>query len=425
MSSSRVRVVGAALLLASACVAQEDPLSLDPMGEEGILPQPSVWWVAPEPLDTQAAERQREVDQYIARELYRGYAIVDTTQTYSGDLIDWVDPDSVPGSTIEPPPPVTADELATPAGVELQRTELDDHPELRGPEGTIPFVRPRFADYVRGGSGEATFGDYLARAAGGQPYGWNRLYAGYYKNVSHTMVAGYVDNLVGQVDWGTFSLIEVASHCPGYDPPNTAELVGAVVSKDMASFYDDLLRVRVEFFTRGFTRQGTNIGGWDGKVGGFVAAAGRPYGPNTPVTQSVVGSSQYESFFRIQNYGGNWWIAHNGNWLGYYPGWLFDLMPYQGCTAAWYGEVYDPTPTDWTTTDMGSGYYAAAGYRKAAYVRDPYYGTASGAWWADGATVMGPTDPACYTDTSMYSGAAPWERYFYLGGPGGNAWNCY
>ena len=217
----------------------------------------------------------------------------------------------------------------------------------------------------------------------------------------------------------------MASICRGYDPPTTGELVGAVVSKDMANFYDDLLRVRVEFFAGGFARQGNNLGGWDGKVGGFVAAPGRPYGPNTPVTQSVVGSSQYESFFKIQYYGGNWWIAHNGNWLGYYPAGLFNQMRFQGCTAAWYGEVYDPTPTDWTTTDMGSGYYAAYGYRKAAYVRDPYYANASGAWWADGATVMGPSDPACYTDTSMYSAAAPWERYFYLGGPGGNAWNCY
>lgn len=410
----------AATLLGAACLEVEEPMSGAEEDGEAALPAPTLWRVTPPRLAPDAEERQREVDHYIADQLYDGYEIVETTQMYSGDLVDWVDPDSVPGSNVEPPPPIPASELVTPPGVELQRTELDDHPELRGPEGTIPFVRPRFADYVRGDSGDATLGDYLARGASGQLYGLNRLYAGYYKTVPNTMVAGYVDNLVGQVDWGTFSLIEVATHCPGPDEPRTGELVGAVVSKDMANFYDDLLRVRVEFYSRG-----RGIGGWDGRAAGFVAAIGRPYGPNTPVTQSVVGSSQYESFFKIQNYGGNWWIAHNGNWLGYYPGSLFNLIRYQSCKAAWYGEVYDPTPTDWTTTDMGSGYYAAAGFRRAAYVRDPYYASATGSWWADGAIVMGPTDAACYTDTSMFSGAAPWERYFYLGGPGGNAWNCY
>ncbi|HEU5057720.1 MAG TPA: hypothetical protein VFU21_14400, partial [Kofleriaceae bacterium] len=170
----------ALVLLVAGCASEEDAgVWSDPASDgEAILPGPTVWRVAPEELDRQADARQREVDRYIADELYRGYAIVETTQTHAGDLVDWVDPDSVPGSQIEPPPPIAAAELATPPGVSLQRTELDEHPELRGPEGTIPFTRPRFADYVRGQSGHASLTDYLAARPGGQPAGWNRLYAG-------------------------------------------------------------------------------------------------------------------------------------------------------------------------------------------------------------------------------------------------------
>ena len=166
-----------------------------------------------------------------------------------------------------------------------------------------------------------------------------------------------------------------------------------------------------------------------GQVAGFVPAAGRPYGPNALLAQSVIGGyPQYESPFKIQNHNGNWWIAHNGNWLGYYPGYLFDLMHYQGCQTLWYGEVYDPTPTDWTWTDMGSGYFSVFGNKWAAHVRNPWYGYGSSSWWADDPikppVPMLPQDWACYTSTGILKGASPWDRAFYLGGPGGDAFGC-
>jgi hypothetical protein len=217
----------------------------------------------------------------------------------------------------------------------------------------------------------------------------------------------------------------MATYCPGANVPYTAELVGAVVSRDLVSFGDAQLRLRVEFFTSGWYKQGNYLGGWDGAVAGFVAAAGRPYGPNATVSASVPGGAQYESNFKIQNYNGNWWIAHNGNWLGYYPGSMFDLIRWKGCQAQWYGEVYDPTPTNWTWTDMGTGYQASVGFRWAAHVRNPFYASPAGvSYWPDSPIAMGPSDAHCYTESSFRIGAAPWDRSFYLGGPGGNGPGC-
>lgn len=421
------RPVLLATLLCAGCLGAEEDATSDPAIDPddiaaSALPEPSVWRVEPEPLSPDARRRQLEVDRYIRDELYRGYEIVDTTQTFAGDVVDWVDPASVPGSQIEPPPPISADELATPAGVELQRTELDEHPELRGPAGSIPIVRPDFAAYVGGTSGDLSLAEHLARK---QPGAWGvyRYFAGWRQTVQNTGVDAFINQSINQVEAGTFSVMEELTQCDGPTPSTTIELVGAAVSKDLANFSDSVLRLRVEFLTAGYA-QGNNVGGWDGTVAGFIPAAGRPYGPNAAVTPSTPGGTQRESHFRIENYYGNWWISHNGNWLGYYPGYLFDLMHYQGCTTRWYGEVYDPTPQSWTWADMGSGYYPSVGYKWAATFRNPFYMVGASAYWPGAVSEVVPKNDSCYTKSSITTGVSPWDRYFYLGGPGSPALGC-
>ena len=85
----------------------------------------------------------------------------------------------------------------------------------------------------------------------------------------------------------------------------------------------------------------------------------------------------------------------------------------------------DPTPTDWTWTDMGSGAFASAAFAYAAYVKNPMYRSIFGAeLYPDMNLSMGPVDAACYTRSPLTTGAAPWNRFFYLGGPGGDAAGC-
>jgi hypothetical protein len=108
--------------------------------------------------------RQDEVGRYLAG-VYeqKGYKIKATIRMPSGDIYDWIDAASVPGSDAEPPPSPCP-------GCRLPKTELDLYPELRGPPGTMPFVRSSFFDpYIRGGTGatslEDFIGHYMVRSA--------------------------------------------------------------------------------------------------------------------------------------------------------------------------------------------------------------------------------------------------------------------
>jgi hypothetical protein len=410
----------------AASDASGDP-EVDDVAEAPLasLPRPTVTRVELPTSSPDESRRHQEVEQYLARR-YRGKRIVETTQTYAGDIIDWLDPDTVPGSRAEPPPRPSPESLRPAPGKELQLTELDLFPELRGPEGTIPIVRPTFERYVRGETRATSIDDFIKHdQAAGQPGGQFRLYSGIAASAVNQDAAGWFNQFSGDVEPGTFTLIELTTACRGSSPSTTMELIGIVASRDRANFGNSDLRLQVEFLSAGPSAIGNNVGGWDGNVTGFVPAAGRPYGPGVLLTGSTVNGTQYESRFEIKRSGSNWWVNHNGNWLGYYPASLFDLITTNGCESDWYGEVFDPTPTDWTWTDMGSGLLSSAGAGKAAYVRDPFYADATGvSQWPSGSISMVPVDSACYTRSTLFSSAAPWERYFYLGGPGGDATGC-
>jgi hypothetical protein len=406
------------------------------------LPEPAIRRAAVRELKPEQLMRAREVEQHIAAR-YAGYRILDTVETYGGDIIDYIDAGTVPGSDAEPPPSPTAEEMALPPGVQLQRTEVDEHPELRGPAGSIAMVRPRFDTYLSGESGAKSLPEHLRmlsnqsravkeanaqsrKQVAGQPAGQFRLYGGYNKFVNHTRLVSYINEFSGSIQASTFSLMEMATVCPGANMATTLELVGATISRDRLNFgyVDSVPRIQVEFATAG-TSMGDFVGGWDPNVRGFVPKAGRPYGPGATLTGSTVGGNQFESRFEITLSGGNWWIGHNGNWLGYYPGNLFNLINTKGCQAHWYGEVFDGTPASWTSTNMGSGLFANEGYGRAAYFRQPFYtNTAGVALWLDAPVISAPIDNKCYTTSALKVGAAPWERSFFLGGPGGEAAGC-
>jgi hypothetical protein len=396
------------------------------------LPEPAIRRVDPPTWNDEQQRRQQEVERLLLQR-YQDYRIVETTQTYSGDIIDWVDPTTVPGSQVEPPRSSLRSSLRssfedrrTPPEVERQQTELDRYPELRGPMGTIPIFRPRFEPYVFGDTDAESLDDFIQNhQASGQPAGRNRLYAGISSMIASQSMEGDINQFAGDVQTNTFSLIEAAVACRGLNEATTMELVGAVVSRDRKNFHNSVTRLQVEFLTRGGSAIDDDVGGWDTLVTGFIPAAGRPYGPGVLVYGSTQYGLQYEAHFEIKNVNGDWWIAHQGNWLGYYPRHLFDMLSISACESAWYGEVFDPTPTDWTWTDMGSGLFADQGFRLASYVRGMSFKDIWGTkHWVDFHFDMSQVDPACYTKTPMGIDPAPWERYFYLGGPGGDAAGC-
>jgi hypothetical protein len=381
--------------------------------------------------------------------------------------ISWIDPSTVEGSQEEPPPLPTPEEMQLPDGVELQLTELDAFPEFRWPEG-IPVLRPSFWAYVLGLSGATSLEDFLTtfvvpgappNPIDPDPY---RLYAGTTSVVDNQGANVSINSFYGLIEPGTMSLLEMQVGCKEFG--EMWQAVGIASSRHWAlagfpNFGDFVLRLQVEFFTDGTAAQGNGVGGWSGtwSVTDFVPAQNAPYGPGAafaPHTVSTVGGPQYESLYQIRrlvdsNGYANWWVGHNGHWLGYYPGRLFaqapvSLLSAKACEVSWYGEVHDPTPVPlpnpppesppegWTWTDMGSGFSAEAGWPNAAYFRNPSYISLDAA----GTPLWPPSDPSitsdipadlynpeCYTKTALTSGPSPWDRFYFVGGDGKEPWN--
>lgn len=405
-------------------------LACTPEPRPGLrMPEPIEWRV---PLPNYTEEQLRHYDEVQAFlvEHYKGYAIAYTTQNYSGDIIDWVDPASVEGSQVEAPPPISDVELELSPGVELQKAEMDAHPELRElpatvPAGAIPMVRPSFEDYILGQTDAGSFEEFLVREEGGRTDGVNRLYAGWTTVVDNWGGGAQISHYAGAVEQNSFSLTELAVSCDGPDKTTTLELVGIVASQDRKNFGNDQLRVQVEFFSQG-VKYGDGIGGWHGRRLGFVPLAGAPYAPGTVLEPvSTPGGAQHRSVLKILYFFGGWWLAHNGNWLGYYPFDLFDLIGTGACEISYYGEVLDTTPADWTHTDMGSGEFADKG--------DGYAGHISKMTYYEPTTItpmapqnfgsMGPKDAKCYTASVLFTDVVN-GVHFYYGGPGGDAPGC-
>lgn len=134
---------------------------------------------------------------------------------------------------------------------------------------------------------------------------------------------------------------------------------------------------------------------------------------------SVYGGAQYSLALTAYLSGGNWWLYAGGtaasNAIGYYPASLYGTGPLatHASDVDYGGEVVDVTA--WPP--MGSGAFASEGWQHAAYQRDIYFfPTAGGSQWA---SLTGDQASAnCFT-ISVASTSAPWNEYFFFGGPGG------
>ena len=131
---------------------------------------------------------------------------------------------------------------------------------------------------------------------------------------------------------------------------------------------------------------------------------------------STVGGPQYEVALGFYLYQGNWWLAVDNDWVGYYPGSLFrggQLTRYAQ-SIAYGGETVGTT--SWPP--MGSGQFASAGWPLAAYHRVIKYWDSAGAGYDPSLTPSQPF-PACFIIAGPAWGSG---IYFFFGGPGGG--NC-
>lgn len=121
---------------------------------------------------------------------------------------------------------------------------------------------------------------------------------------------------------------------------------------------------------------------------------------------------------------GNWWLGLGDNMLiGYWPAELFTHLADHATMVEWGGEIVNSRCNgEHTSTQMGSGHFAEAGFGKASYFRNLEIvdsdNSLSSVWSIS--TLAENTN--CYNIKSSYS--SNWGTHFYYGGPGNNP-QCY
>ncbi|KAG6389196.1 hypothetical protein SASPL_150655 [Salvia splendens] len=115
---------------------------------------------------------------------------------------------------------------------------------------------------------------------------------------------------------------------------------------------------------------------------------------------------------------GNWWMNFGDNTLvGYWPTELFTHLTDRATMVEWGGEVVNSRANDeHTSTQMGSGHYAEAGFGKASYFRNLEIVDSDNSLSSarDISTLAENTN--CYNIKSSYNNE--WGTHFYYGGPG-------
>jgi hypothetical protein len=130
---------------------------------------------------------------------------------------------------------------------------------------------------------------------------------------------------------------------------------------------------------------------------------------------STHGGTQYEISARYYMFRGNWWLAIQGTWIGYYPGAI-----YRGGQLAHFAQLMEFGTEGVGTTVWpaeGSGEWSTSGFYSAAYQRNLFYTNLAGDAVSDGLEGYDPS-PSCYSTSGPFE-SSKLGVYFFEGGPGG------
>ena len=149
-------------------------------------------------------------------------------------------------------------------------------------------------------------------------------------------------------------------------------------------------------------------------------------GNNLAPTSSPGTSNQLEVWLQWEYVQGNWWLWFADQWVGYFPGALYNAtgLQSQAATDGTQGEMADSNIFSTSPTDMGSGQFASAGFGFAAYMRQISYFTSAGGFGAIAytPTIVSVTSPGCYSHVANWGSVDPfYKSSFFYGGPGKSA----
>lgn len=395
----------------------------------------------PRGLDIAELKRRRDmVRDYLVRQREK-LDVVATTVTDSGQVIDWIRPESqVASGHLAAPPPLPEtpylpdaehDNVITSVG------ELAQQQHARGPAGTVPVVRRDSDEVINAMMPPERLQDFLSKSGNAQdhadinsvpnPGDSAHKYAYSYQYIANLGADGlinvwnpYVQSVSQEIAyWGEFSLGQVAVVNEN-DVDNEKETVEAGW-QDFPAFYgDNYPHLFIYYTTNGYAEKGDNVGGYNRDVDGWVQYSRTTFPAMRLTSSSTYDGTQVELRIIVKNYYGNLWIYANNEWIGYYPGSLFrkDGLRSEANKVSWYGEIVDADDGYATYTDMGSGSHAAAGYRKAAYMRNLKYFETNRGLPSDYRGTPIVSDSRCYSLATWYASGGSWGSYQFWGGPG-------
>jgi hypothetical protein len=355
--------------------------------------------------------------------------VLGTTVSPIGMLLDWIDPKSQSGVNNAAVPPVpNLPQLTDPAVTALGSGLLDAWvaanpnlvpiPRVDGMAQLVQAWNCMSLSDVLSKYGDANDTTAPPTEAGGAESLPDSNWAHHYATTIESGAiygSSAVLSVTAPYVWrdDEFSLAQVALSSRNTGTLQTIE-VGWQKSRTM--YGDDLPHLFVYYTTNGYIKPGNNLGGYNRKVDGWQQVSHKTY----PGDAFVSGS---ELSIWVHMYAGNWWIAVNGDRIGYYPGSLFAPtgLGVAGDAVSWYGEILDYRYDNAATyTQMGNGLFAGT---SAAYIRNIqvesinqqlFYSPSMA--WAD--------KPNCYSIESHPISGTTWGSYFYFGGPGKLSLTC-
>lgn len=438
-ATGRLVVVLPSLLAAAAFAA---PASAAPADGASAPPQLSA---------LEYEQRKTRIVRFFEQQR-AGYRAVATTRTKSGQIIDWILPQSqvADGAIATPPddgqhlPPkggayrASAQAAQTPGlPVRGARTELQLDPSLRGPAGTVPVVRFDVERYLRETRDLPLDPRQIVSKAPPppSPASNNRYYVVWHRFGDVYGSSGFINiwDTAGPV-YGETSIAQTAVI---RGAPMQAIEAGKI---EHVSFAPSQQPVLFTYFRTNDGASGDWVGGYNALVRGWVQVSPTVApGMSLVAWSSVAGGPQYDLDLEVRLFNGNWWVKAAGQWAGYYPHCIGGAAP--PCASGtlfsaagirdkadrldWYGEIYDSSAPASTSTDMGSGAYANAQFGHAAYFRNlTYFWSPDTYWWWDSGS-LSVTDAACYSGLGPFFHTDPtWRNWFYYGGPGREGAGC-
>ncbi|KAK4253606.1 hypothetical protein QN277_010258 [Acacia crassicarpa] len=164
------------------------------------------------------------------------------------------------------------------------------------------------------------------------------------------------------------------------------------------------------------------IGCYNLQCPGFVQVSNEVVVGGTLQPLSVDGGSQYGISLLIwkDQGSGNWWMKSGDTDVGYWPASIFDSLSESASRIKWGGEVINKKSNGkHTTTEMGSGYFARAGFGKASFFKDISVVNGNNNLETPNYFNTYASNPMCY-DIVLKDYSDDWGANFYYGGPGRN-----